>query len=114
MGYMIEVPLDSKILINEFLAQQRAEEEKRAQEKQALKKGVDLVPDKPMKPKEIQRYARSLGFSIEDGRGRHGVHLVSPDGRECPLPVHGGGRTLANGTQRSIVNFINQNGISRS
>ncbi len=106
---MIEIPLDAKILMNEFLAQQKRDEERKAEEKQqAVKRETDKWPNKPMKAKEIQRYARSLGFSIEDGRGRHGVHLVSPDGRECPLPVHGGGRTLANGTQRSIVNFINQ------
>lgn len=106
--------MDVKILMNEFLAQQKRDEQRRAEEKQqALKRGADIVPNKPMKPKEIQRYARGLGFSIEDGRGRHGLHLVAPNGQECPLPVHGGGRTLANGTQRSIVSFINQNGMSR-
>lgn len=111
---MSEIPLDAKILMNEFLAQQKRDEQRRAEEKQeALRRGNDVAANKPMRAKEIQRYARTLGFSVEDGRGRHGVHLVSPDGRECPLPIHGGGRTLANGTQRSIVSFINQNGIPR-
>lgn len=106
--------MDAQILIAEFWAQQKAEQQRRTEEKQqTFKRGADIVPNKPMKPKEIQRYARSLGFSIEDGRGRHGVHLVAPNGQECPLPVHGGGRTLANGTQRSIVNFVQQNGICR-
>lgn len=106
--------MDVKILMDEFLAQQKRDEQRRAEEKQqALKRGADIVPNKPMKPKEIQRYARGLGFSIEDGRGRHGVHLVAPNGQECPLPVHGGGRTLANGTQRSIINFVQQNGVYR-
>ena len=111
MGYMIEVPVDSKILINEFLAQQKRDEEKRALEKQPKREdGYDLR--KPMRAKEVQRYARNFGFSIEDGRGRHGVHLVAPNGKECPLPIHGAGRTLATGTQHSIVAFIQQNSMA--
>ena len=52
---MSEIPLDAKILINEFLAQQKRDEQRRTEEKQqASKRGTDIVPNKPMKPKEIQ------------------------------------------------------------
>lgn len=108
--------MNSKILIEQFLKEQKEKEARKAQEKQqALERRVsDSAVRKPMTAKEVQRYASSFGFLVESGKGRHGVHLVSPDGRECPLPVHGGSRTLANGTQKSIVNFINQNGVIRS
>lgn len=65
-----------------------------------------------MNTREIQKYARKFGLFVETGKGRHGVHLVAPNGLECPLPVHGGGRTLATGTLRGIVAFINENGMS--
>ena len=113
---MIEVPLDAKILIEQFKAQEKQEQARRALEKQQKPSGGDFADSdrrKPMRAKEVQRYARRFGFLVEDGNGRHGIHLVAPNGSECPLPVHGGGRTLANGTQRSIVNFINQNGTIR-
>lgn len=107
--------MDVKNLMNVFLAEQQEQEAKRAKKKEEklLVRGRDDLVTRPMKAKEVQRYARTFGFSVEDGRGRHGVHLVAPNGSECPLPVHGGGRTLANGTQRSIVSFIHENGMSR-
>lgn len=105
--------MEAKILIQEFLAEQRKQEAKKALERSQLSvTEVDSMVRKPMKPKEVIRYAREFGFSLADG-GRHGSHLVAPNGTECPLPVHGGGRTLANGTQRSILNFIQQNGVCR-
>lgn len=109
---MSEIPIDARILREQFLADQREQEARKAMEKGGPR-GRNSYEDirKPMRAKEVQRYARSLGFSIEEGRGRHGVHIVAPNGSECPLPVHGGGKTLATGTQRSIVNFIQQNGI---
>ncbi|MBI2039517.1 hypothetical protein HYT18_00415 [Candidatus Microgenomates bacterium] len=111
---MSEIPLESQNLIKEFLAQQVAEEQEREKQKQACKRVEDRMIRKPMTAREVQRYAKDLGFSVESGKGRHGIHLVSADGRECPLPVHGRGRTLANGTQHSIMTFINQNGASRA
>lgn len=105
--------MEAKILISEFLAEQQKQEAQKALENQQVPVNeVDFLVRKPMKPKEVIRYAREFGFSVADG-GRHGTHLVAPNGSECPLPAHGGGRTLANGTQRSIVNFIQQNGLSR-
>ncbi len=99
--------MDVKILMQEFLAKQKEQEVSSQPEKQKL------PVRRPMKPKEVIRYARDFGFSVTDG-GRHGVHLVAPNGTECPLPAHGGGKTLANGTQRSIIGFIQQNGGYRS
>lgn len=105
--------MDAKILIQEFLAEQREQEAKKAlQREQSSLNEVGFLARRPMKPKEVIRYAREFGFAVANG-GRHGTHLVAPNGAECPLPVHGGGRTLANGTQRSIVDFIQQNGTVR-
>lgn len=105
--------MEAKNLINEFLVEQRKKEAQKALENQQVSVNeAAFLARKPMKPKEVIRYAREFGFSVTDG-GRHGTHLVAPNGNECPLPNHGGGRTLANGTQRSIVNFIQQNGLYR-
>lgn len=111
---MSEIPIEVKNLMKEFLASQKEQEAKKALEKQRTSVGeVDLLVRKPMKPQEVIRYAREFGFSVDSG-GRHGVHIVAPNGSACPLPVHGGGKTLATGTQRSIVSFIQQNGVYRS
>lgn len=102
--------MDAKILISEFLAKQKEQEARRNLERSELPRmEADARMRKPMKPKEVIRYARGFGFSVIDG-GRHGVHLVAPNGTECPLPAHGGGRTLAVGTQHSIISFIQTNG----
>jgi len=112
---MSEIPMDVKNLMNEFLAEQKEQEARRSKENEEklLVRGGDSLARRPMRAKEVQRYARAFGFSVEDGRGRHGVHLVAPNGSECPLPVHGGGRTLAIGTQHSIVSFIHVNGMGK-
>jgi len=105
--------MEAKILINNFLAEQKEQEAKKAQEKkQTSLNEAGFLARKPLKPKEVIRYAREFGFSVAEG-GRHGTHLIAPNGFECPLPVHGGGKTLANGTQRSIINFIQQNAVCR-
>ena len=110
---MSEIPVDVQSLMAEFWVAQKEQAARKALEKQQFsKKQVETVPHKPMKPKEAIRYARDFGFSIGSG-GNHGVHLVAPNGLECPLPTHGGGKTLANGTQRSIIGFIQQNGQCR-
>lgn len=112
---MSEIPVDVKNLMQEFLAQQQEQEARRAAEKQQrlLERSQINSPRGQMKAKEIQRYAVSFGLAVESGRGRHGIHLVAPNGSECPLPIHGGGRTLATGTQNSIVAFIQQNRVKR-
>ncbi len=71
----------------------------------------EIPYNKALKPKEVIKYARTFGLGVEEGRGRHGVHLVAPNGAECPLPVHGRGKTLSTGVQHSILSFIQQNGV---
>ncbi len=101
------------MLIDTFLAEQKEQEARKALEsKQDPLKEVGFLVRKPMKPKEVIRYAREFGFLVADG-GRHGTHLVAPNGSECPLPIHGGGKTLSIGVQRSVMNFIQQNGMLR-
>lgn len=110
---MSEIPIEAKNLIEEFKAQQRAEQQRKSQEKQHCQsQAIDNWSKKPMRAKEVQKIARSFGLLVEDGRGRHGIHLVASNGKECPLPIHGGGKTLATGTQRSIAAFINQNRVT--
>lgn len=112
---MSEIPIDAKNLIDEFRAQQKIEQQRRTQEKQQCQRqAIDSWSKKSLRAKEVQKIARSFGLSVEDGRGRHGIHLVASNGKECPLPIHGGGKTLATGTQRSIAAFINQNRVVTS
>lgn len=111
---MSEIPTDAKILMNEFLEQQRRQEEARAQEKRnrfSKKDSYDPF-NVSMSSRDVQRYARVNGLDVVTGRGRHGVHIVAPDGREWPVPDHGG-RDLKRGTQGSIVSFIQQNRATR-
>lgn len=104
--------MEVKSLMAEFWASQKEQEERRALEKKQklAMQEAGFAVRKPMKPKEVIRYARSFGFDVGPG-GNHGVHLVAPNGSECPLPFHGGGKTLTIGTQGSIVAFIHQNGL---
>lgn len=71
---MSEIPMDARILKEQFLAEQKKQEAKKAMGRNSLIGRVSFgEARKPMKAKEIQRYARNLGFAVEEGRGRHGM-----------------------------------------
>lgn len=113
---MIEAPIEARIAIQRFWEQQKAQETERALVKKEnpkkLKRQEALVR-KPMNARQLESYARSQGYDVRGGNGRHGVHLVGSNGYECPSVRHGGGRTLANGTQKALVRQIQQNSISK-
>lgn len=66
-----------------------------------------------MNPKAIERYARRWNVLVESNRGKHGKHLVSPNGKFLNLPDHGSKRPLAMGTFHDIIDFIHTHGFKR-
>lgn len=108
---------ETQELIAEFKTQQARKEAERAEKKagNVSKRELSRAREfrRPMTPWEVISYAKKWGISVEGGGGKHGMHLITPSGKECPVPMHGGGKTLAKGTQRSIVSFIHQYGMSR-
>lgn len=59
-----------------------------------------------MTKRDIEGLARKRGIILETGGGRHGCHLIAPDGSFRPLPDHPG--NLATGTCCSLINWIKQ------
>lgn len=88
-----------------------AEEQAKRAEKEANKKldpkrqaRIDALLKKPNNARKIGSVAKKVyGCEIVGGNGRHGVHLVTKNNERIPLPVHGGGRTIASGTARAIL-----------
>ena len=102
-----QIPEEAKLLAAEFLAEQKAEAEKRAQKESFSKREFNRVNIRgPVRAKDIERFAVSNGWVVETGNGRHGKHLVNPlTGYRQPLPDHGG-KDLARGTGIAIINRI--------
>lgn len=110
-----EIPIEVKIQMQQFWEDQKAKEREKALLKVGNPKKVaklQALVKKPMNSRQLESYARSKGFEVTTGNGRHGVHLVSKNGYECPSVRHGGGRTLANGTQRALIRQIQQNAVA--
>lgn len=57
----------------------------------------------PIKPEEMARLLRKLGFRLTQQKGSHAVY-EHPDGRTTVLPMHR--REMAKGTLRSILRDI--------
>ncbi len=57
----------------------------------------------PIKPEEMEKHLRHLGFRLVRQKGSHAVY-EHPDGRSTVLPMHR--RELAKGTLRSILRDI--------
>lgn len=111
---MVEAPLEARIAIQQFWAEQKAKETEKSLFKIGNPKKVkrqEALVKKPMNARQLESYARSQGYEVRGGNGRHGVHLVGSNGYECPSVRHGGGRTLANGTQKALIRQIQQNSI---
>ncbi len=109
-----QVPTEVREYQRQFWAEQKAKEAARAAAKVENPKKIaklEAFTKKPMNSRQLESYARSQGFEVRGGNGRHGVHLVGQNGYECPSVRHGGGRTLANGTQRALIRQIQQNAI---
>ena len=110
-----EIPIEARMQMQKFWEEQKAKEREKAllrtENPKRVAKLQSLVK-KPMNSRQLESYARSQGFEVTSGNGRHGVHLVSQNGYECPSVRHGGGRTLANGTQRALIRQIQQNAVA--
>lgn len=106
---MSDIPPEAKELIAQF-----EEEAKKAATKKFTstdkfsKRESRSRENRQMTAAEVERFARQRGIRVEGGGGRHGKRLIGPDGKIlCPLPDHGGGRSLATGTLREILSIIN-------
>jgi hypothetical protein len=69
-------------------------------------------PKGALSSKEIERFARRTGLVIETGRGKHGKHIVGPDGKRHPLPDHGRG-IISVGVRYSLIKFIDEYSSSK-
>lgn len=56
------------------------------------------------KPRDVERWARHKGASLENGRGSHGK-VRGPDGGICVYPRHGN-KDFAPGTRVSIIRTL--------
>lgn len=112
---MSELPADVKALKAAFLAEQARDEAKRDAARAGTltkKQRHESRSGGPMTSTEMESYAKRWGFRVETGHGKHGMHLIAPNGKACSLPTHGGGRSLATGTDHTIRSFIHKNGTS--
>lgn len=109
---MPEIPPEARALIADFKkseAERQAGRPSKTPSKRILNRSKEYRGQ--MTAGEIISLARQRGFSVTSGNGRHGMHLIAPDGWECSLPVHGG-KTLHTGTQRQILNGFEEHGVS--
>lgn len=57
----------------------------------------------PIKPKDLVKILKKLGFSQRDAEGSH-VFFKHPDGKTTVIPIHN--RELSKGLLRKILNDI--------
>lgn len=107
------IPEEALRLKQQFIEEEEAIAQKRRLAKSASPEKNSVEVRRIMKPSEIEHLAKQRGITVEGGGGKHGKHLVAPNGRRCSLPDHGA-KDLATGTCRVIISFIFQNGISRN
>ena len=102
--YPTEMPQEAKLLIADFLEQEQLntlqKEPKRGKPVARLFRGR-----RGLTAKEIERHARSSGFEVRGGNGRHGKHIEDFKGHSHPLPDHGS-RSISLGVINSIASFI--------
>lgn len=101
-------PPEAQEMIRQFEEEQRARAEARNARRPLAGDPVEIkiVPRKQMTSREIEAEARQKGYRIEGGNGKHGKHIVAPDGSRISLPDHPG--NLATGTCLSINRFLDQ------
>ena len=103
--------------VQEMIRQFEAGEARRADEKAArrvLSQTPEITgpPRRQMTSREIEKEARGMGYKIEPGNGRHGKHIVAPDGSRISLPDHPG--NLATGTCLAVNEFLRGHREGRS
>lgn len=106
---MSDIPLEVKAQIQAFEDEEAKKAVERASEGGSRLHKKDLRENayrRQMTAKDIKDMARPRGITLETGGGRHGCHLIAPDGSFRPLPVHPG--NLATGTCCSLVAWIKQ------
>lgn len=107
------IPLETQELIRQF----KEEEAKKAAgrafvKKPPLKRETQQIP-RQLTAKEAEHLALRFSCHIESGNGRHGKHIVAPDGESVPLPDHGGGKSLSTGVRENIKGFFKVHGIRK-
>lgn len=113
MGVRPELPSDTIKLIADF---NFAESQSRNLQKSVNPKGRDLLLNNhAMSANEAMGLARQEGLEVEFGRRKHGIHIVSPDGKNSmPIPVHGHGKDLTTGVAKRVVKFIKKHGLRQN
>ena len=103
-SYQSEMPQEARLLIADFLQKEQLttaqKEPKRGKPVARLFRGR-----RGMTAKEIERHARSTGFEVRGGNGKHGKHIEDFQGHSHPLPDHGS-RSISLGVINSIASFI--------
>ena len=102
----IIVPEEARNLMEQFRAEQRAEEASRAAAKQPrFEKGTTPETRTQWTTQSMEKYACGLGLIIETTGGKHSKHIVTPGGEFiASLPNHPG--NLPTGTARGILKVL--------
>lgn len=103
---MSEIPPEVKAQMQAFKAAEAQRAGERASGRVGKKDLRESAPRRQMNARGIERLARERGITVETGRGRHGCHLIAPDGSFRPLPDHPG--NIATGTCCTLVKWIEQ------
>lgn len=99
-------PPETQEMIRRFEAEEVAKHQGNQRRVLSQPREIQIVPRKQMTSREVERDARDKGYRIEGGNGKHGKHIVAPDGSRISLPDHPG--NLATGTCLSINRFLEQ------
>lgn len=107
---MENIPDEVRAYQEQYWAEQKAKEVQREANKKIDPKRqarLEAILKKPNNARKIGSVAQKVyGCTVEGGNGRHGLHIVTRNNERIPLPSHGGGKTIANGTARSILNRV--------
>lgn len=104
---MSDIPPEIEAQIQAFKAEEAERADKKASDRAGRLRKKDLresAPRRQMNARKIESLASQRGITVETGGGRHGCHLVAPDGSFRPLPDHPG--NLATGTCCSLMKWI--------
>lgn len=104
---MSDIPPEVRAQIQTFKNEEAERARERASGEVGRPRKKDLresAPRRQMNARGIEGLARRRGITVETGGGRHGCHLVAPDGSFRPLPDHPG--NLATGTCCALVKWI--------
>lgn len=105
------IPLEAQELIRQFKKEERLKAEQRALFKKP-KIETQKVPHQ-LTTKDAESMATRFGCRVERGNGRHGKHIIAPNGEHIPLPDHGGGKSLSTGVRKNIVKFFKAYGTGK-